>query len=446
MYPLDHFDLLSFADTFDPTEGYYLFFRTGGRWESHLLGAPLAPDLGASVVSNRLFFVGQFGHVGEHVIVGPGAATRVELWEFEPVEGEDESWIGHDQSSAPSVRIDKATFEPVSVGGSMISTPTEFGLFNSQRIDTIGFPIDVVYTWVDDEDPDWRRERAAYLPKAQTAVDASMERYRSFDELRYSMRSLQMYLPFVNHVFLVTAGHVPSWLDANYSKLTVVTHSEIFLDPSDLPTFNSHSIESQLHRIPGLSEHYLYVNDDVIFGKPQDPRTYFSGNGQSRFFWSTAPVPQWAGSQSPLIDEIALNARDLLIEHFGVRVTNKFRHTAHPQIRSVLEEMEQRFPELWAQVAASRFRARTDVSLAVSLFHHYSFATGRSLPGQLAYDYFSVDHRLDQRLQNFRPNEVDSFCMNDVSDDSELWAKAQRTASRFLDSWYPYASPFERRS
>ena len=38
-----------------------------------------------------------------------------------------------------------------------------------------------------------------------------------------------------------------------------------------LPTHNSHAVESQLHHIPGIAEHFLYSNDDMFFGRPLQP-------------------------------------------------------------------------------------------------------------------------------------------------------------------------------
>ena len=46
-----------------------------------------------------------------------------------------------------------------------------------------------------------------------------------------------------------------------------VTHEEIFVNKSHLPTFSSPAIEAHIHRIPGLSQNFIYFNDDVMFGK-----------------------------------------------------------------------------------------------------------------------------------------------------------------------------------
>jgi hypothetical protein len=158
----------------------------------------------------------------------------------------------------------------------------------------VDFPIDVVYTWVDGADPSWRaRKAAAYgtvAPEELNEFASNESRFLSRDELRYSLRSLDMYAGWVRHVYLVTDQQVPAWLDTENSKITVVDHRELFGDRGLLPTFNSHAIESQLHHIPGLADHYLYLNDDVFFGRPVGPEKFFAGNGLAYFFPSTAKI------------------------------------------------------------------------------------------------------------------------------------------------------------
>jgi hypothetical protein len=154
-------------------------------------------------------------------------------------------------------------------------------------------PIDVVYTWVDDGDTEWQGRKAEALSRIHIGglnkYSVNDERYRSHDELRYSLRSLDYFAPWVNHVYLVSAGQVPAWLATSNPRITVVDHQQIFPDAA-LPTFNSHAIEARLHHIEGLSEHFLYLNDDVFFGRPVKPELFFEGSGLSRFFLSEQEV------------------------------------------------------------------------------------------------------------------------------------------------------------
>lgn len=106
----------------------------------------------------------------------------------------------------------------------------------------------------------------------------SDSRFTSRDELRFSLRSLEYYASWVRKIFIVTDRQVPSWLDTDDPKITVVDHRDIFSDPSVLPVFNSHAIESQLHHIPGLADHYLYLNDDCFFLRPTGSELFFTAN------------------------------------------------------------------------------------------------------------------------------------------------------------------------
>lgn len=311
-------------------------------------------------------------------------------------------------------------------------------------------PIDVVYTWVDGEDPKWRAAKDEALaqrgvePVAQGAADAA--RFRSHDELKYSLRSLEMYAPWVRKVHIVTAGQRPDWLDTNHPKLQLVDHRDIFTAPGALPVFNSHAIESQLHHVPGLSERYVYFNDDVFLGRPITKDLFFHGNGLSKFFMSTAVVglgPRRADDSA--FGHAAKNNRTLLGEVFGRTVTHLFQHAPHPQLRSVLERMEREHPEVFTQVAASAFRDPEDLSVASALHHYYGYSLGRAVPGRLEYLYLDLSHpgalqRLDLLLQN---REFDVFCINDTPASPQDSARQSQILHEFLERYYPLPSSFE---
>ncbi|XP_049616893.1 N-acetylglucosamine-1-phosphotransferase subunits alpha/beta isoform X1 [Syngnathus scovelli] len=104
-------------------------------------------------------------------------------------------------------------------------------------------------------------------PKKETRDSLTPNRFQDNGALMYSLRSLEKHAPWVRHVFIVTNGQVPSWLNLQNPRVSIVTHQEIFLNMSHLPNFNSHAIESHIHRIPGISQRFLYLNDDMMFGK-----------------------------------------------------------------------------------------------------------------------------------------------------------------------------------
>ena len=140
------------------------------------------------------------------------------------------------------------------------------------------FPVDIVYLWCDGKDPEFLRRKAEFSEEAERAEEKAVSQIRFFDneELKYSLRSLEKYAPWIRHVFIVTDRQKPAWLDTENPRVTIVDHSEIM--PKELiPCFNSSVIERYIGFIPGLSEHFLYANDDMFFGQKVSKDFFFRG-------------------------------------------------------------------------------------------------------------------------------------------------------------------------
>ncbi|TDH68116.1 hypothetical protein CCR75_005423 [Bremia lactucae] len=178
------------------------------------------------------------------------------------------------------------------------------GNVNSEDFLSYG-PIDVVYTWVNGTDPRWKKEKEFWhkhwiasltgqpLPVWGHEADVKGKddsnadnRFRDNEELRYSLRSLEKYAPWVRHIYVVTDGQIPSWLDIESPRLSIIKHQEIFTDPSDLPVFSSPAIEWNLANIPGLSDMFLYFNDDVFLGAPVRPEDFVSQAGVQKAYFA----------------------------------------------------------------------------------------------------------------------------------------------------------------
>ena len=155
--------------------------------------------------------------------------------------------------------------------------------------------VDLVFSWVDGSSSDFQRQRAAQMAEYVVGEgDDGPARYRHVDELRYALRSVHMYAPWVRRIFIATDSPAPSWL-LEHPKVTIVRSEEFFADPSVLPTHNSHAVEAQLHRIPGLAEHFLYSNDDMFFGRLVEPELFFTAGrrdaSSSSARCASAPAP-----------------------------------------------------------------------------------------------------------------------------------------------------------
>jgi len=256
-------------------------------------------------------------------------------------------------------------FELTTVSDSVgpVKTPN---VMMKRMLDDVPFPIDIVYTWVDGSDPEWAALKQKY--ESGDAEDlyhpgANNEaRFRSRDELKYSLRSLEMYAPWFNRIFIVTNGQIPDWLDLDNPKMELVTHEDIYDDDSVLPTFNSNSIISRLHHIPNLNEHYIYMNDDVFFGRSVQPDRFFYPNGLAQVSVSNNRRPF---GEANIDDEphfnLTRNMRSLLEEDFGITISRAIKHTPHPQLRSINFELEERYKEAYRRTWASRFRHHNDL-------------------------------------------------------------------------------------
>lgn len=148
-------------------------------------------------------------------------------------------------------------------------------------------PIDVVYTWVDGTRPDYQELLARHAGRPR---DLNPERFRDpYELLRHSLRSLARHAPWVRHVYLFTCRpQVPDWLRRDHPQLRVVHHDEVGAPAGVLPTFNSNVIESLLHLLPGISERFLYFNDDYFLGADVTPADFVAADGRMKVFGTLA--------------------------------------------------------------------------------------------------------------------------------------------------------------
>lgn len=135
--------------------------------------------------------------------------------------------------------------------------------------------IDFVITWVDNTDKEWQKEKELYSGKKYDDKDDI--RFRDWELLKYWFRSVEKNAPWVNNIFFVTSGHIPSWLNTDVEKLHIISHKD-YIPSEYLPTFNSHTIEFNFEKIPGLSENFVYFNDDMYITKNVSEKDFFVDN------------------------------------------------------------------------------------------------------------------------------------------------------------------------
>ena len=313
-------------------------------------------------------------------------------------------------------------------------------------------PVDVVYTWVDDGDADWAREKDAWAARAGRPANAQAralhsERFRNRDELRYSLRSLEMFAPWVRRVFIVTADQTPAWLNLDHPKVELVSHRDIYRDADALPTFNSSGIETQLHHIEGLSEHFVYFNDDMFLGRMVGRDDFFYGNGIARFYCSERmTIPEATGEDVEEYMQADFNAIRMFREAFDIDAAFIMEHVPYASRRSVLDELEARFPEAFRRCAMGRFRSGDDIRPIAFMHPHYAYATGRAVPSETRYRYLALWKRtvVGQMRNVLKRRRHKFFCLNDVGIPPEREAIVDEAVDRFLRASFPLPSAFER--
>jgi tellurite resistance-related uncharacterized protein len=302
------------------------------------------------------------------------------------------------------------------------------------------FDVDFVYSWVDHRDPHWRELIAQYKDPSTIEWD----RYTSVDELRYSLRSVAQFAPWVRKIFIVTNCLPPAWFRP-HPKIEFVSHEAIFPPDQDcLPTFSSHAIESCLAKIPGLSEHFVYFNDDMFLGVPANKAQFFQGNG-----CSVAQLEPYGAVIGDVLEgnpdylNAAINGRELLRSKFNRVPTQLHRHVPYALRKSVLEELERDFPEPFAQVRRARFRKITDISVTSFLYHHYAYQKKEAVRGE------AESVLINERRYKFEFAQIldgaqryQYFCINDGDNSSEN-ERYLRAKQEFLERFLPKPSPWE---
>lgn len=174
--------------------------------------------------------------------------------------------------------------------------------------------IDFVVTWVDDGDLKWRKERDQYLPDSDNILKMNQNsRYRDFNIFKYWFRSVEKYAPWVNHIFLITNGQVPKWLNVKNPKLRLINHRD-YIDSDFLPTFNSNAIELGINKIKDLSDRFVLFNDDTFINDYVSERDFFL-NKTPKDTYIESPIIATKDS----VDHIMVNDMELINAYFNKR-------------------------------------------------------------------------------------------------------------------------------
>ncbi len=335
---------------------------------------------------------------------------------------------------------------------------------NSSAVGECDFPIDLVYAWVDGADSKWQQRKNEWLKKTTGLVpDAVQGRFDNHDELKYSLRSVAKFAPWIRHIYIVTDQQVPDFLKLDHPGISVVEHSEIYEDQTLLPVFNSESIEWRLPFIPGLSEHFIYGNDDFFLMRHTSPSFFFqNGDPVVRVWPHTILAGNWyddtvyqkryaENSNAPWIQWM-LKINKLVLDHYGRAYGNVPYHGFDPYRKSnFLKVMEEPFlHEAIARTVASRFRTGEDldrhiVALIDNVCGRNRLIMRRPFERYLKFLRFSYEFQIidneknmDRLLYWLRPYQ---FCVYDGLHCTDSYLKR---LPRFLTELFPEKGPFEK--
>lgn len=318
--------------------------------------------------------------------------------------------------------------------------------------------IDLVYLWVDGSDPVWRAKKAAFEQGISSvsleAVDEA--RFVDNDELKYSLRSIEMYAPWIRHIYIVTDNQVPSWLDLTNPRISIVDHSEM-MPASALPTFSSPAIEWCIDNIPGLSEHFLLANDDTFIARATTPNDFFAPDGYP--IVRLRKRRKSKQNEKTVYMQTLFRAQALVAERFGTSFQYIPHHNIDAYRLSDFRGCKELFADLVGETVNRHFRDERDLQRAVILYYALAIGHGRmklmgrynralplttkikgTIQGKYNYDARSISVRetdIQRVLNRYNPM---LFCLND---DERATAADRFRAHAFLERMFPEASALE---
>ncbi len=329
--------------------------------------------------------------------------------------------------------------------------------------------IDFVISWVDGQDREWKAIKKLYQTELK-GVDDREVRYRDWDILRYWFRGVEEFAPWVGKIHFVTWGHIPNWLDVENPKINIVNHRDILAEEF-LPTFNSNAIELNLHRIPGLSQCFVYFNDDVFLTGKVCPEDFFI-KGLPCDMLALQPVV--VKPDNTLMAQIYLNNMIVLSKYFNKRKNilsqpqGYFKlgyplryvfynllelsfplftgmmtlHGPAPLRKKTYDQLWEKEKEVLAATCRRRFRSGEDVNQY--LFREWQKLSGKFYAKNVGknFGYFELADMNDKLTKAIKKKKFRSICINDTRDKIDI-EKVKKELGQAFEEVLPDKSRFE---
>ena len=311
------------------------------------------------------------------------------------------------------------------------------------------YNIDLVYLWVDGNDPQWQsKSNSFFRKKAKNSSVNFNARYSNNDELKYSLRSVEKYAPWIRKIFIITDNQKPKWLNISNPKIQVIDHKDILPNKS-LPCYNSHVIEHFISKIPDLSEYFLLSNDDTFFNKNVLPTTFFASDGfpiirlirkpfrRFRWFFREQILKRSHNMHSKAI----FNAAELVKQKFGVFYNGLPHHNIDSYLKSdCLRVSGKIFKNEIDLMKINHIRNVNDIQRVV-----YSYVALAEKRGHLKYvssnESLHVHIHKERHYKKIKKFNPIFLCLNDTEYSDQ---KDRNKLKGWLKSRFPKKSEFEK--
>lgn len=318
--------------------------------------------------------------------------------------------------------------------------------------------IDIVYLWVDGNDPVWRAKKEAFEQgmSYNTSEALAEARFVDNDELKYSLRSIEQFAPWIHHIYIVTDGQVPSWIDLTNERINIIDHKEI-MPREALPSFSSTAIEWCIDNIPDLSEYFLLANDDTFIGREATPMDFYTLDGYPIVRLRKRHKSKKSAETQYM--KTLFKSQKVIEKMFGQNYSYIPHHNIDAYRLSDFKACKTLFAEEVEQTIGRHIRHEEDLQRAVILYYAMAIGHGKmklmgrynkkislgnrikgTLQGRFYYDSRSISiTEKDIRRTINRYNPL-LFCLND----NEYATKEDRQRARlFLEQMFPEKSAFE---
>jgi len=331
-------------------------------------------------------------------------------------------------------------------------------------------PIDFIITWVDDSDIAWQAEKQKYLNKSTQSNLSKWNvgdvRYRDWGLLRYWFRGVEKFAPWVRKIHFVTYGHIPNWLNIEHSKLHIVKHED-YIPRGFLPTFNSHCIELNFHRIEGLSKQFVYFNVDMFLIDNVRPENFFRKGLPCDTAVLTPIYLKQNGIRAEINDlyiineyfeKISVIKKDFLkwfSLKYGMNLVKTLlqlpfhyftgfyiTHMPNAYLKTTYEEVWEKIPQILTESCTHRFRESTDVNQW--LFEYWQFAKGNFCPRNPNIGImYEGKNAISKMCRDIEKQKYKIICCNDSIDISDF-EEVKKNMKKAFDTILKEKSSFEK--